>query len=322
MKYFSEKIAIIGAGKIAYSITSALCEINLSPEIVISKNISSAKSLAKKFQIKYYSSDYFSLQENISNRNINPIIFILSVPDSEIKNVSNELSKLNLDFQNLCFIHLSGTINISALNSLKRKGANVGSFHIMQTFPTKDIVNIKNCYVGIESSNEKTEKILFSLAKELKLKPFIINSEGKIYYHLAGVFASNFLINNLYQSNLLYTKAGIKNINHNDLILPLIKTTLSNIEKKDIINSLSGPIERGDVETINNHIKALKKLSNNNSQNNFLLFSYLTNSLHLLKITKKKYKNLNKNHKLIEKILMNELKKMEINLLNFKNILS
>ncbi len=312
MKHFSEKISIIGAGKIAFSISSALCEINLPPQIVISKNILSAKNLAKKFNIIYYSSDYFTLLQNISNKNISPNFFILSVPDSEIKNVSNELSNLNLDFQNSYFIHLSGTVNILALNSLKRKGANVGSFHIMQTFSTKkDVVNIKNCYVGIESSNKKTERILFNLSKKLKLKPFIINSEGKIYYHLAGVFASNFLINNLYQSNLLYTKVGIKNINFQDLILPLVKTTLINVEKKDIINSLSGPIERGDIETINNHIKSLKKLSNKNSKNNFLLFSYLTNSLHLLDITKKKYKKLTNNHKIIEKILVNELNKIK-----------
>ncbi|GAB6283397.1 MAG: hypothetical protein STSR0008_21630 [Ignavibacterium sp.] len=302
------KIAIIGAGKIAYSIASALCKINLTPKIILSRKISSAKNLAEKFNIKYYSKDYSFLID----KNIEPDFFILSVPDSEIENTSNELSKLNLDFPQKYFIHLSGATNISALNVLKKKNANIGSFHIMQTFPSKNVIDIKNCYVGIESSNKKTEKLLFDLAKKLKLNPFKINSKDKVYYHLAGVYASNFLINNFFQSQFFFKKSNIKKENFRDVMFPIINTTFENVKKNNITNSLSGPIERGDVDTILNHISVIKKLRNENSETNFLLLSYLTHSLQLIQAIKMKRKKLNINQKTIEKLLNNELRKIKI----------
>lgn len=301
-------IVIIGAGKIAYSITSALCKINLAPIIILSRKISSAKYLARQFDIKYYSNNYSILID----KKIEPDFFILSIPDSEIENTSNELSKLNLNFPQKYFIHLSGTKNIFALNTLKKKKANVGSFHIMQTFPSKNVININNCYVGIESSNQKTEKLLFDLAKKLKLNPFKINSKNKVYYHLAGVYASNFLINNFYQSQFLFKRANLKKDNFLDVMFPIINTTFENVKKDKIINSLSGPIERGDVDTILNHISAIKKLRNENVRTNFLLLSYLTQSIQLTQAIKTKRKKLNNNQKTIENILTKELKKVKI----------
>src|SRR5690606_24860439 len=100
---FSEKseIAIIGAGKIAYSLTSALVNYGYKVGCIISRNKKSAKSLADKFNITSYSDNLNSLSKKIK-------IFFLTVPDSEIKNTADELSRLDFDFKTSLFIHVSG----------------------------------------------------------------------------------------------------------------------------------------------------------------------------------------------------------------------
>jgi predicted short-subunit dehydrogenase-like oxidoreductase (DUF2520 family) len=42
-------------------------------------------------------------------------------------------------------------------------------------------------------------------------------------------------------------------------VFPIIAQTLQNIEQYGLKRSLSGPIPRGDIETIEKHLKALKK---------------------------------------------------------------
>lgn len=289
-KNLEKNIVLIGAGKTAHSLVANLSNINFKPNLIISKNILSAKNLAEKFSIKNYSDDF----SKIADKNL--IVFI-STPDREIKNVALRLAKEKINFASSYFIHLSGAKNIDELKSLKLKNANCGTIHFMQTFPSKEVVNLNETLCVIEFSNSKVEKFLKSLANKMKLKVFTTESEIKIFYHLAGVFTSNFLVSNFYAAEKLLRKSGIKNISHLELMKNIIETTLTNINKKGILNSLSGPIERGDVDTVRKHIVALKKekkLSN----------LYKLNSLNLLDLLAEKNKALTKEQKIIKEILI------------------
>jgi|SRR5690554_29231 len=292
---FSEKseIAIIGAGKIAYSLTSALTNAGYKIACIISRNKKSAKSLADKFNIPGYSANLNSISKKIK-------IFFLTVPDREIKNTADILSRLEINFKNSLFIHVSGALDINELSSLKKKKANVGSFHIMQTFPSKKIVEITGSSAAIETNNKIAEEYLLNLAENLKLNPFKLNSDKKIFYHLAGVYASNFLVGNSFIAEELFslTKPGK---DFYSVYSNTIKSTLENIRNSGSLNALSGPVERGDYETINKHIGALRK-------NRKLLLNYIVQSLNLIKVIKRR-KHLNSGQKKINKLLKDELKK-------------
>ena len=86
------KIAIIGAGRIAYSLTSALLKEGYIVDVIISRKYDSAKALAEKFGVKKYSNDI-----NLISKSVN--VFFLTVPDSEIKKTAIQLSKLKLNFR-------------------------------------------------------------------------------------------------------------------------------------------------------------------------------------------------------------------------------
>ncbi len=113
---FSKKsrITFIGAGKAAYSLADAIKKANYNITSVFSKNLNSAKNFSQKFSAGLYSNKISDLPEE------SKIIF-LSVPDNQIKILADEISNLNLNFEQKLFIHLSGANDTSILSSLKRK---------------------------------------------------------------------------------------------------------------------------------------------------------------------------------------------------------
>ena len=271
------QIAVIGAGRVSYSLVGALVKSSLNVSLIVSRKVISAKTLARRLRIKNFSSDLHSLTPDLK-------IFFLSVPDNQISIVAKDISKLNLDFGNSIFIHLSGAEDISVLNALKRKGAYTASFHIMQTFPDKKIFNLKNSYVAIETSNKKVESFLFGVAKKLKLNPFRISSQNKIYYHLAGVYSSNFLVANQYYTKKLFDRTHSR-INYKSVFNPISEMTLKNIKEKDVQNAVSGPVARGDIKTVKKHLSALKN-------DKILRSNYILQSLTLLELLRKRDKKI------------------------------
>ena len=293
---FSEKsnIAFIGAGKIAHSLVSALLEAGYNVASVISRNKSSAQKLSKKFGIPHHSNKLNSLNQDTA-------IFFLTVPDNQIEKVAKSLSKLNLNFEQSLFVHVSGALNIEELKSLKKKKGKVASFHIMQTFPSQRKVDIKNCSVAIETENKKTKNFLNKLASDLKLKSFYLRSDKKIYYHLAGVFASNFLVGNLSVSEKMFQLSKKGKADFNLILDSIVYSTLSNVKNTGISGALSGPVERGDFETIEKHLRALRK------KDKQLYKSYIIQSLNLLEVAKEKNGKLNEEQRRIRGLLLSLL---------------
>jgi len=300
------KIAIIGAGRIAYSLTSALLKEGYIVDAIISRKINSAKALAEKFGVKKYSDDI-----NLISKSVN--VFFITVPDSEIKKIAVQLSKLKIKFSTAYFIHFSGAEDISVLNPLKVKGGKTGSLHLMQTFPSKKIVNIKNVKSAIETNDDSMYKFLLQLCSDLQLIPFRIDSKDKTYYHLAGVFASNFLAGNLFNAQKLLSLNYIEEQKYFDILRSTIYSTLKNIKTVGPAKALSGPVDRGDIKPIRKHISSLKRKSKNSKGNYFssLLKNYIIQSVNLIDLVEEKHGELNKSHQDIKKLLVHELNKIE-----------
>ena len=295
-------VAIIGAGRVSYSLTSALFKSGYNIASIISRDINSAKALAKKFRINQFS-------DGVNNISKSARIFFLCVPDGQIAIVATELSKLNLNFKQSFFVHLSGAENISVLKTLKRKGAKIASLHPMQTFPLKKIVNLKGVHAALETDDETAYNLLLQISNDLQLISFRVDSKNKSYYHLAGVYASNFLAGNIYFASKLLSLNKIERDEYFNILQSTIYATLKNIEKVGPANALSGPVERGDLQTIKNHIASLKTLKKNPSSNYFstLLKNYLLQSFSLIDLVEEKQGQLDNSHRKIREMLVQEL---------------
>jgi predicted short-subunit dehydrogenase-like oxidoreductase (DUF2520 family) len=294
------KIVIIGAGKLAYSLVSALIKVNYPIVSVISRKLNSAKFLAKKFSIEHYSDKLQSIPKDIK-------VFFLTVPDGEIKKVAEGLSKLKKNFKDCICIHYSGVEDISSLQALQKKGGAVGSLHIIRPFPSKNIVDIKNFPASIEAKDKLAIRYLNQLCRDLKLKPHKIQFDEKVLHHLAAVHSSNFLVGNLYNAFSL-----IKSQNNlsNKILKQTAQSALNNVFKLGPVNALSGPIDRGDFYAIKKHIELLDnkiKKAKTKEKIKLLKKNYIIQSLSLLEVVKAKYGRLSKNHLKIKKFLEDEI---------------
>ena len=295
-----KRIAIIGAGKLTYSLTPAIIKSGYDVQIVISRRMSSAKSLANKFSIPQYSSSLKKIPDEVD-------VLLLTVPDGEIKRVAGSLSKLKLDFRNCICIHFSGVENINALNPLKNKGCATGSLHIIRPFPSKNIVDIRNSPASIETDSMQAKSFLLQICRKLKLKPHKITSEQKVFQHIAAVHSSNFLVGNLFNA---FSLVNNKNNSPKEILRKTTQSALDNVFKLSPAKALSGPMDRGDVHTIKKHLEALDseiRKSKSNKRLRLLRLNYILQSLNLLEVVKAKYGKLNKNHRTIEKILKSKL---------------
>lgn len=294
------KIAIIGAGKVAYSLTSALINSGYNVQIVISRKLSSANSLAKKFSIPYNSNSVKEIPEDVN-------IFLLTVPDGEIKKVADGLSKLKRNFTNCLSIHFSGVENISSLKSLQKRGCATGSLHIIKPFPSKKIIDIKNSPASVETKDKRAKSFLIQLCRKLKLKPHIVSSDEKVFHHLAAVHSSNFLVGNLFNAFALISAESKlpKNI-----LKQTTQSALNNVFELSPAKALSGPIDRGDIYTIKKHLERLDDRMRKSKSNHLKLLkkSYILQSLSLLEVVKVKYGRLYKKHSMIKKFLESSLK--------------
>ncbi len=144
----------------------------------------------------------------------------------------------------------------------KSKNTYRASVHPFATFPKISIPATRKKYILFVEGDTRAANI----AKRIFIKKyFIINKirkEQKIYHHLIGVFSSNLmvgLISAIYEmtKSTHWSKKEINNV-----IMPIIKETLNNIEINGIKSALSGPVERGDIKIIKKHLNTLKKHKN------------------------------------------------------------
>jgi predicted short-subunit dehydrogenase-like oxidoreductase (DUF2520 family) len=291
-------IAVVGAGKISYSLVSALIKKGYKVSTVVSKSFSSAKKLSAKFRIPVYSDKYKSLT---SGNNL----FFIAVPDNQINKAAKKISSLDLDFSNSLFVHVSGAVGVNVLDILNKKKAKTASLHIMQTFPSTNITDIRGCSAAVETESRVAKVFLNKMALELSLKPFYIKPGNKIYYHLAGVFASNFLVGNINASLKMFKLSKAGKTDYYSVMNSAMVSTLDNIKNIGFAKALSGPVERGDYETVASHIKALKEIHGKRSK--LLLLNYISQSFFLLDITEEKNGKLKEGHRRIRKILEGEL---------------
>ena len=272
MNSLPKNIVIIGAGRISYSIAGALNKADYCKISVISTNMESARILAEKFTFDNYSNNYSSV-------NHSDTIFLLTVPDEHIMDAALKLAEdSNVDFAGCLFIHFSGALSLDVLQPLKDKNGKIASMHIMQSFHSRKAVSLNNVFCAIETDNDEIKELVFQFAKSLNLNPKAINSEDKVLYHLAGVFASNFLFSDLYFAKQLLEKVFPGQVNHIDIIDKLVSTSVSNAINYDIPNSVTGPLIRGDLTTVRKHIDALSKPGSNI----LLLKAYIVNSVNIL----------------------------------------
>tara|TARA_B110000879_G_C11057082_1_gene465207 strand:- start:95 stop:976 length:882 start_codon:yes stop_codon:yes gene_type:complete len=183
----------------------------------------------------------------------------ITTPDSLIEYCANQLSKnLNL-LPGTIVVHCSGVLNTDVLSALKSKGCLLASLHPVRSFSLAKGTTFANAYCALEG-DEQALTALKDLLRPLTLKWLSIDREKKATYHSGAVFAANYLISVLHQAQQAYQVAGLSNDVAFKVSCDLAQSVLDNIKKTNsLAKSLTGPLARGDIETIKQHLNPMPK---------------------------------------------------------------
>ncbi len=244
-------IAIVGCGKVGTSLGICLAKAGYKLAGFASKSLLSAKRAAGIIETDNFSDVPWEITKDAD-------IIFLTTPDSAIEDTCNSISSHSGFRKDAVVFHCSGALPSTILSSAKDCGAFTGSMHPLQTFASAELKY--NPFQGIVISVEGDDRAV-SVAKEiaadLGAESFTIKTDSKTLYHASAVVASNYLVTLLDMSFRLIGTAGISGRDAFKVLKPLIENTLSNIEQVGISKALTGPIVRGDSETVEKHIEEI-----------------------------------------------------------------
>jgi predicted short-subunit dehydrogenase-like oxidoreductase (DUF2520 family) len=246
------KIGFIGAGKVGTAFGKFLINHGIQ---VIGYNSRGKESLENAIQ--YTNTRAFEKEELI---NAADVIFI-TVKDDQIQNVIETSINAFSDLKEKTFIHMSGVHSSKVLIAAHRKGADIYALHPLQSVSNieKAAKDFEDTYFSMESigkKNKHIEKILSTVNHYFEIEP-----DQKSVYHMAACIFSNYLTTLMDFGLELTSSIGIDKDKAFEAMLPLINGTIKNIKNGGIEHSLTGPLARGDVETIKSHLASYKKMN-------------------------------------------------------------
>jgi predicted short-subunit dehydrogenase-like oxidoreductase (DUF2520 family) len=182
----------------------------------------------------------------------------ITTPDDRICETSIEICRSGNIRPGGIFIHCSGVLTSDVMSSVKIKEALIASIHPMKSFsnPALSVDNFDGTYCAMEGDIEAL-KIIEPIFNAIGSITYKIEKEKKSLYHAAGVFASNYLVTLSQQAINCLGEAGIEEEMAINIVISLMKGTLSNIEKSmSPREALTGPIKRADMSTIKTHLSS------------------------------------------------------------------
>ncbi|OUM43880.1 Rossmann-like and DUF2520 domain-containing protein [Arthrobacter sedimenti] len=184
-------------------------------------------------------------------------LVLLAVPDDALPTLVEGLAQLNAWQAGQLVVHTSGRHGTGVLAPARAAGAIPLAIHPAMTFTglSLDLGRLPDSMFGITAPSAVLP-IAQALVVEMGGEPVVIEEESRALYHAALAHASNHLVTIAAQSAQLLADLGVQ---HPDRMLgPLMKASLENALSSGE-GALTGPVARGDAETVRAHRAALEE---------------------------------------------------------------
>jgi len=239
------KIGLIGCGRAGLTIGYFLKKKNLLYGI-FDKDKNALKKAVKILKIKK-NPDYADLIKNSR-------VLLFATPDDEIINAYNKAKEYITERKYL--FHFSGLLPAEIFP--KRRNIYRASIHPFATFPGVVMPSERDRYILFAQGDKGSIKIARTIFPKKNFLIRKIKKEQKSLYHLLGVFSSNFVVSLSEAIQIIIKRLGWKKKEFETTALPMILDSLNNVVKYGVKTGLSGPVIRGDVKTIEKHLKILR----------------------------------------------------------------
>lgn len=244
------KIGIIGAGRAGSSVAKY---ISLhAPQNSLSGFYSSDYSRALESADFCNTKAFTSLNDLVRSSDT----LFIATQDCEIGNVWECIDK---DLIKNKFIgHFSGSLSSDVLGGAEYYSAYTGSIHPMYAFSDRfnSYKRLNSVVFTAEGCNEFIENVV-PVFKQCGNTVCIIDKNKKALYHASASMASNHLLGLLGAVVDMLLQCGFEKNEAYKLLAPLMKNNLENALQNGVEYALTGPIERGDVATVEKHLSVL-----------------------------------------------------------------
>lgn len=202
-----------------------------------------------------------ALPDSISNANT----IIIAVQDDQIDDALEQLiterrsGSRSRIASGTVIVHTSGAVEPELMPQLSDDGLSGGTFHPLVPFanPERAPDLLKRAWIGIDG-DDQAKATSRRLAGHLGARTLEIPAGGKSVYHAAAVMSSNFPVVLAAYAARMLEGLGIPERSAHQAVHSLMEGALVNLAEKQPHEVLTGPISRGDADTVLRHLAALR----------------------------------------------------------------
>lgn len=246
-------IAIVGLGRLGSALATHLYGAGYRIEEVVArpaaKSLARAKILARKVRAKASGARTARLDSDL---------VWFCVPDSQIAETAEQFTAKSWKGQ--FAFHSSGVLSSEALSALRKRAAKVASVHPLMTFIQGSLPDLNGVTFAIEG-DAAAIRLAENVVRSLKGVPRRIRKHEKAAYHAFATMICPLLVALLASAEEAARLAGISAREARRRMQPIVQQTLENYQAVGPAQAFTGPIVRGDAETVRRHLEALSKSS-------------------------------------------------------------
>lgn len=246
-------ISIVGAGNLGSALALSLHKAGFPIREIVSRGTPAsqgrARTLARRVGAR---------ATTRSDPKLSADIIWICVPDREIAACARSLASSARDWKGKVVLHASGALTSGELQAFRRRGAQVASAHPLMTFVRRAQPSLKGVGFTVEGDRAAV-KVVREIVSQLGAEFFSIAEARKVAYHTWATFASPLVTALLAVAEKVASGAGVSPAEARRRMIPILRETLSNYARLGPGAGFSGAIVRGDAQTIEKHLGALKK---------------------------------------------------------------
>lgn len=244
------RIGFIGVGVLGAGLALALTQRGYNVVAAASRRLASARDLAGRIP------GCRSLESPQELADAADLVFI-TTPDAAIGPVAAAVRWR----PGIQVVHCCGAAGRDILQPAADQGASTGAFHPLQTFaglrdPAATVARLSGVTFAI-SAEGRLGEFLAAAARSLGGRPVSISDADRPLYHAAAALSCGYLAALLQGAVELWLALGFSEEQALGALLPLARATLENVAQEGVANSITGPVVRGDADTLRSHLEAI-----------------------------------------------------------------
>jgi predicted short-subunit dehydrogenase-like oxidoreductase (DUF2520 family) len=185
-------------------------------------------------------------------------VILIATPDDEIAHAAQELARVGeAQLAGSVVLHTSGAMDSEVLEPVRKRGANVGSLHPLQSFSGVAVPSLEGRIFTVEGETPAV-RVARRIARALGGSPVRIAGSKKLLYHAAAAMAAGHVLAVEEAATQLLVSLGMKRSEAVRGLLPLTRQVLENFERLGPRPAWTGPLSRGDYKIVRAHLHALQ----------------------------------------------------------------